>query len=185
MLSYGDPEPVTAVAEPSYFAVYVALTAVPSVLSPVLVTFTPPGASSRTDVRLFTGNGAGVYLDFVVLTFQVPMELSAPKAATAVIAKTTRARLNGLRMFDSPFEIGLTCRKTPFVSQWCRFVAVYGVRLVENATRRSPKQHPLRSAMGLDATTDGTLPSCRIAISSRSRVADVVYFPLFSGLANR
>jgi hypothetical protein len=66
---------------------------------PVLVTLTPSGTASRTTVRLFTGQGAGVYLDAAVLAFQVPMELSAPKAANVVvIAKLSKARLNILRM---------------------------------------------------------------------------------------
>src|ERR1039458_4580689 len=111
MLSYGDPVPVTVVHEPSYFAVWLALIALPSARSPVFVTFTPPETASRTDVRLFSGNGAGVYLDFVTLTFPIPMELSAPKTVTAVIAKTARKRLSILRMCDSPFEIRLTCQK--------------------------------------------------------------------------
>jgi hypothetical protein len=65
----------------------------------VVVTFTPPGAASRTTVRLFTGQGAGVYLDAVMLTFQVPRELSTPKAANGVtIVKAAKARLNILRM---------------------------------------------------------------------------------------
>src|ERR1039457_1578701 len=74
--------------------------ALPSARSPVFVTITPPGTASRTDVRLFSGNGAGVYLDFATLTFQVPMELSAPKASPAIshgsIAyHTTRERTAG------------------------------------------------------------------------------------------
>src|SRR3984885_4582022 len=73
--------------------------AVPSIRSPVLVTLTPPGTASRTAVTVFTGQGAGVYLVFSILTFQVPRELSAPKAAAAeVIAKTIRAKLKILRM---------------------------------------------------------------------------------------
>src|SRR5580658_1325405 len=82
--------------------------AVPSVRSPVLVTFTPPGTASRTAVTVFTGQGAGVYLVFSILTFQVPRELSAPKAAAAeLIAKTIRAKLKILRM-GTLLEIELT-----------------------------------------------------------------------------
>src|SRR5579864_9347489 len=81
---------------------------VPSVRSPVLVTFTPPGADSRTEVTLFTGNGAGVYFVFSTLTFQVPRELSAPNAAdTEAIAQTITARFNILRICESSF--GLSC----------------------------------------------------------------------------
>src|ERR1035438_4016740 len=66
---------------------------------PVLVTLTPPGAASGVSVRLFTGHGAGVYLLFAVLAFQVPMELSAPHADTVVvIAKANNARLNIFRI---------------------------------------------------------------------------------------
>jgi hypothetical protein len=82
------------------------LIAVPSVRSPVVVTFTPPDTASRTTVRLFTGQGAGVYLDAGMLTFHVPRELSASKAANVVvIAKTTKARLNILRMVILPSEL--------------------------------------------------------------------------------
>jgi hypothetical protein len=42
------------------------LIAVPSVRSPVVVTFMPPRAAPRTAVRLFTGQGAGVYLDAAI-----------------------------------------------------------------------------------------------------------------------
>jgi hypothetical protein len=50
-------------------------------------------------VRLFTGHGAGVYLLFAVLAFQVPRELSAPHADTVVvIAKANNARLNIFRI---------------------------------------------------------------------------------------
>src|ERR1035438_1215079 len=49
---------------------------------PVLVTLTPSGAASRVAVRLLTGHGAGVYLHFATLAFQVPRELSAPHADT-------------------------------------------------------------------------------------------------------
>src|SRR5579864_2295485 len=81
---------------------------VPSVRSPVLVTFTPPGAASRTEVTLFTGNGAGVYFVFSTLAFHVPRELSAPNAAdTEAIAKTITARFNTLRICESSF--GLSC----------------------------------------------------------------------------
>jgi hypothetical protein len=81
---------------------------VPSIRSPVLVTFTPPGTASRTAVRLFTGQGGGVCLVFSILAFQVPRELSAPKAAAAeVIAKTIRAKLKILRM-ELSLEIELT-----------------------------------------------------------------------------
>src|ERR1022692_4076036 len=68
---------------------------VPSARSPVFVTFTPPLDASRTVVRLFNGNGAGVYVDLATFSFQVPMVLSAPKAATVVIA---RARITVLRI---------------------------------------------------------------------------------------
>jgi hypothetical protein len=73
--------------------------ALPSVRSPVLVTFTPPGTASRTAVTPFTGQGAGVYLVFSILAFQVPRELSAPKAAAVeVIAKAISAKLKILRI---------------------------------------------------------------------------------------
>src|ERR1700689_4168226 len=66
---------------------------------PVLVTFTPPGAASRVTVRLFTGHGAGVYLLFAMLAFQVPRELSAPHADKVVVtAKANSARVNIFRM---------------------------------------------------------------------------------------
>src|ERR1700733_10493765 len=66
---------------------------------PVLVTLTPPGAASRVTVRLFTGHGAGVYLHFAMLAFQVPRELSAPHADTVVvIAKANNTRLNIFRI---------------------------------------------------------------------------------------
>src|ERR1700689_4850382 len=66
---------------------------------PTLVTFTPPGAASRVTVRLFTGQGAGVYLLFAVLAFQVPRELSAPCADTVkVVAKTSNVRVSIFRI---------------------------------------------------------------------------------------
>ena len=76
---------------PSYLAAYVALIAVPSDRSPVVVCFTPPSATSRVTVRLLTGIGAGVYFDFSILSFQVPSELSAPKTTPVEIARTTSA----------------------------------------------------------------------------------------------
>ena len=45
------------------------------------------------------------YLDFEVLSFQVPMELSALQTAAVVIAKTTKARLILVRMCDCPLEL--------------------------------------------------------------------------------
>src|ERR1700739_4029616 len=99
MLSYGAPSPVPSDDEPSSFAVYLALIAEPSVRVPLLVTLTPPGAASRVTVRFFTGHGAGVYLHFATLAFQVPRELSAPLADTVVvIAKANNARLNIFRI---------------------------------------------------------------------------------------
>src|SRR5580698_1285852 len=67
---------------------------------PVLVTLTPPGAASRVTERLFTGHGAGVYLLFATLAFQVPRELSAPHAErVVVIAKANNARVNIFRIY--------------------------------------------------------------------------------------
>src|SRR5579859_292655 len=71
----------------------------PSVRVPVFVTLTPPGAASRVTVRLFTGQGAGMYLHFATLAFQVPSELSAPHADTVVvIAIANSARLSIFRI---------------------------------------------------------------------------------------
>src|SRR5579872_4490799 len=71
----------------------------PSVRVPVLVTLTPLGAASRVTVRFFTGQGAGVYLLFAILAFQVPRELSAPCAdAVRVIAETSNARVSNFRI---------------------------------------------------------------------------------------
>src|ERR1035437_2269037 len=65
---------------------YLKLTAVPSAISPVLVTFPPPsGVASRTSVWLLIGLAA-VVLDLAALNFQVPAELSAPNIPMAVIA---------------------------------------------------------------------------------------------------
>jgi hypothetical protein len=44
-------------------------------------------------VKLLIGIGSGVYFDFSVLSFQVPSELSAPKAASVAIANPTNAVL--------------------------------------------------------------------------------------------
>jgi hypothetical protein len=50
-------------------------------------------------VRLFTGHGAGVYLLFAMLAFQVPRELSAPHADTVVvIANANNAKLSIFRI---------------------------------------------------------------------------------------
>src|SRR5713226_2467402 len=58
---------------------------VPSMFSPVVVTFTPPSDASRTVVRLLTVLGLLLLL-FSMLRFHVPSELSAPKTPIAVIA---------------------------------------------------------------------------------------------------
>src|SRR6266566_4655482 len=58
---------------------------VPSIFSPVVVTFTPPSDASRTVVRLLTVLGPLPVL-LSVFRFHVPSELSAPKIPIAVIA---------------------------------------------------------------------------------------------------
>ena len=101
IVSYVKLLPVTLTSVPSYFAVYVALIG-PFVRSPVVVTFTPPSDASLVMVRLFTGIGAGVYVDFATLSFQVPMVLSAPKAATVVIARARSALAENCSHFVKP-----------------------------------------------------------------------------------
>src|SRR6266478_8993416 len=58
---------------------------VPSILSPGVVTFTPPSDASRTVVSLLTVLGPLPVL-LSVFRFHVPSELSAPKIPIAVIA---------------------------------------------------------------------------------------------------
>src|ERR1017187_1315193 len=70
---------------------------VPSARSPVFVTFTPPLDASRTVVRLFNGNGAGVYFDFATFSFHVPIVLSAPKAARAATVNIRETWMNFVR----------------------------------------------------------------------------------------
>src|SRR4030081_1061639 len=82
-----------------------ALIGVPSACSPVLVTVTPPFAASRIVVMLLIGIGAGVYFDLSMLSFQVPSELSAPRAAIAVIAKAMNALLRILPICQSPIPL--------------------------------------------------------------------------------
>src|ERR1019366_8894773 len=127
---------------------------VPSARSPVFVTFTPPLDASRTVVRLFNGNGAGVYFDFSTLSFQVPIELSAPKAPMVVIARATSALVRIVRICKAPLNFGgetwlseiQWCPDTdPDLDRWWK--------TRKNADR--PKQHSRRSALGRDHTTTG------------------------------
>src|ERR1022692_1450249 len=57
-------------------------------------------------VRLFNGNGAGVYFDFATFSFHVPSVLSAPKAATVVIARAISAWVRIVRICKAPLNFG-------------------------------------------------------------------------------
>src|SRR5439155_7154355 len=75
---------------------------VPSIFSPVAVTFTPPSDASRTVVRLLTVLGL---LPFVLsmLRFHVPSELSTPNSPIVVIATpiTNFAKMFCIVLFPS------------------------------------------------------------------------------------
>jgi hypothetical protein len=68
-------------------------------------------------VRLLTGIGAGVYFDFSTLSFQVPIELSAPKAATVVIARAISALVRSVRICKAPLNFGGETWLSEI--QWC------------------------------------------------------------------
>src|ERR1019366_5282248 len=72
----------------------------------VVVALAPPSIASRVLVRLVMGIGAGVYFDFSTLSFQVPIELSAPKAATVVIARAISALVRIVRICQAPLNFG-------------------------------------------------------------------------------
>src|ERR1700693_1634225 len=61
----------------------------------------PPSIPARTTVRLFTGMGAGVYFDYSTFSFQVPIVLSAPRAARAVAAKIKNSLTSCFRIVVS------------------------------------------------------------------------------------
>src|SRR5215472_14759337 len=72
--------------------------AVPSILSPVVVTFTPPSDASRTVVRLLIGFAVEVDLDLATFRFHVPSELSAPSIPMTVIATPIANRVKIFRI---------------------------------------------------------------------------------------
>src|ERR1019366_3780502 len=72
----------------------------------VVVALAPPSIAFRVLVRLLMGIGAGVYFDFATLSFQVPIELSAPKAATVVIARAIIAWVRIVRICKAPLNFG-------------------------------------------------------------------------------
>ena len=57
-------------------------------------------------VRLLMGIGAGVYFDFATSSFHVPSVLSAPKAATVVIARAISALVRIVRICQAPLNFG-------------------------------------------------------------------------------
>src|ERR1035437_1198298 len=102
---------------------YLKLTAVPSAISPVLVTFPPPsGVASRTSVWLLIGLAA-VVLDLAALNFQVPAELSAPNIPMAVIA--------------TPIAIFATVLRIVFLS----FPTLTSPRKLSGVQRRPDRPH--------------------------------------------
>src|ERR1035437_4683346 len=105
-ISHGAP--VTLVSLPSYLTVTVELIGVPSAWTPVVVALAPPSIASRVLVRLLMGIGAGVYFDFATARFQVPMVLSAPNAATVVIARAIIALVRIVRICQAPLNFGGT-----------------------------------------------------------------------------
>jgi hypothetical protein len=120
----------------------------------VIVTLTPPSDASLVTVRLFNGNGAGVYFEFSTFSFQVPIELSAPKAATVVIARAIIAWVRIVRICKAPLNFGgetwlseiQWCPDTdPDLNRWWK--------TRKHADR--PKQHSRRSALGTDHITTG------------------------------
>src|SRR5215471_17100543 len=68
-------------------------------------------------VRLLGGIGAGVYFDFSGLNFQVPSELSAPKAARVVNAMAISAWLKSFRTCFS-FEYPMTAVRIPAAARY-------------------------------------------------------------------
>src|ERR1019366_3289805 len=88
----------------------------------------PPSDASRVTVRLLTGIGAGVYFDVSALSFHVPRVLSAPKAATVVIARAISVLVRIVRICQPPLNCcGHRCRRsngaqppTPIWHRWWR-----------------------------------------------------------------
>src|ERR1035437_5217380 len=66
----------------------------------------PPSDASLVTVRLFNGNGAGVYFDCATSSFHVPRVLSAPKAAKVVIARAISALVRIVRICQAPLNFG-------------------------------------------------------------------------------
>src|SRR5262245_26007606 len=115
MVSYCEL-PDTDTSLPSYFAVNPALIGVPSTRSPVLACFTPPSTAPRSSIRLFTGIGGPVYLDFSRFSFQAPIVLSAPRATTVLIAKARDALI---RVFRIVRLLVVLVGHGRSVCQWC------------------------------------------------------------------
>src|ERR1017187_6876797 len=86
----------------------------------------PPSDASRVTVRLLTGIGAGVYFDVSALSFQVPIELSAPSAPIVVIARAISVLVRIVRICQPPLNYcGHRCLRsngaqtpTPFWHRW-------------------------------------------------------------------
>src|SRR5262245_43224216 len=52
------------------------------------------------------GSGPGVYFDFSTASFHVPSVLSAPKAATVLIARTINVFVKAVRICQAPLNFG-------------------------------------------------------------------------------
>src|ERR1039457_5219685 len=106
------------------------------------------------------GIGAGVYLDCATFSFHVPIVLSAPKAATVVIARAKTAVLRIVRICQAPLNFGGDTWLSEI--QWCRTTTriwTAGGKL-EN-TLIAPNSIALRSALVSDHITAGGFGFCR------------------------
>src|SRR5438876_11274742 len=115
--------------------------AVPSILSPVVVTFTPPSDASRTVLRLLTVLGPLPVL-LSTLRFQVPSELSAPKTPIAVIATpiTNFAKMLCIVFFPSLpllnfWEVAVGGQRC-FARRW------WGIKLADRSRQHSLSIQP-------------------------------------------
>src|ERR1019366_2709707 len=121
----------------------------------VIVTLTPPSDASLVTVRLFNGNGAGVYFEFSTFSFHVPSVLSAPKAATVVIARAISALVRIVRICQAPLNfVGRGCLR----SQGAPATTPLRHPLAGNLKPADrSKQHSRRSALGRYYTTSGSV----------------------------
>jgi hypothetical protein len=99
------------------------------------------------------GIGAGVYFDFATFSFHVPSVLSAPRAATVVIASAISALVRIVRICHALVNFnGRGCLKF----QWCPFTAPIRHRWWEaQLTLIAPNSIPVDQLQGSDDITGG------------------------------